>query len=239
MRSATVGLDLDGEDGSIMAGNSHQDINLETGTRVFLQIDTDIGHFSSSGVVISMGSHAFRIRCDVPLPAEELETNQEVKLSLAKKKDMLPVGTRFLRVADDDPHTVVLQTPEGGWRRNRRSYFRAEIEMPVLIIRPDEPRIEGTTVNVSGGGALVASAAPLRARDEFQIIVKIPKQEPVGARGRVVWARYDEESGGLYGVKFIDINRRDQNRICRMVQVHEFEQRRSELKELTTRNVVR
>ena len=138
---------------------------------------------------------------------------------------------------DDKLDVMVFKLPEDEWQSNRREFFRGEVSLPLVILREDGTAIQCETGNVSGGGALVVSQTRFDVGEEFHFAVEIPHQGTFGSKARVVWSRWDDEAPNCqFGIKFIDIDRRDQNQICRYVLVKEFETRRSELKEINERS---
>ncbi len=213
-------------------------IQLEAGLKVALQAETKLGVVNARGEVIYVGSHHFRVRCTRSLPEDDLEPNQEVRISLANRPGMLPVTTHFIRILDSDNRIAILRLPSGNWQQNRRAFFRGDVETKVVVLRGDGTRVEGMTHNLSGGGALIRVDAPLGMRESIQVILEFHGRESVGAKARVVRV---VELGDLqlFGIQFTDISTREQNNICRMVLVGEFEARRAEMRELTGRSGIR
>ncbi len=212
------------------------DTRLEFGRKVLVQADTPMGSVRISGRVTDVGSHSFRIKCSSPIPKDDLHPGQTLTISLVDKKGVLPVTTGFVRILDEDLHVMVMRLPSDDWRQNRRAFFRGEIALPAVILRSDRTRLQGMTSNISGGGALVVLNAPLKMGEEFHLTIQITKKETIGARAQVVWSMFDEEQGvGHYGINFMDIKPRDENRICRLVLVNEFEKRRSEIRDISDR----
>jgi c-di-GMP-binding flagellar brake protein YcgR len=178
------------------------------------------------------------VECEDPVPPDVLQLGHEVRMTLVDQPGVLPLVTRLVRVTPGPEALFVLQIPAGTWLTNRRAFFRAEFAVPVVLVRADAPVAAGHTLNVSGGGALLETEAFLEIREEFQLVLHF-EQDSLGCKARVMWARYTEEEPSIYGVMFVDIPRRDQNRLCRMVQCKEFEMRRNEIKELSGRNAGR
>ncbi|MCP4679414.1 MAG: PilZ domain-containing protein [Deltaproteobacteria bacterium] len=209
-------------------------IQLETGLKVQVQTDTLIGSVSSRGEVIYVGSHHFRVRCRKVIYEEDLEPNQEMKITLANRKGMLPIVSRFIRVYDKDPRVLILKLPSGDWQQNRRAFYRGDMTTDVVVLRNNGTRAHGKTINLSGGGALVQIDSALKMGEEVQIVLKFATSDSIGTKARVV--RVSElKDGEYYGVMFMDISTRDQNHICRLVLVDEFEARRAEIRELSNR----
>jgi c-di-GMP-binding flagellar brake protein YcgR len=205
--------------------------NLEIGRRLIIKADTHRGPYSTKGEVLYVSNHHFRVSTDTRVPERALYPNQEIRISIEGKKDILPVVTRFIRFLDNNPRVMILALPDGTWKRNRRAFFRGKIEASVTIIRKDGTAVDGRAVNISGGGILVETQARLMPKEELNIIIDFSDKERMNATVRVV-RREMVHDCAQYGVKFLQIRRRDQDRICRMVIVQEFENRRSEIREL-------
>ncbi|MCP4604988.1 MAG: PilZ domain-containing protein [Proteobacteria bacterium] len=213
-------------------------IQLETGQKVLVQAETPVGPLSARGEVIYVGSHHFRVQCRTPLAQDDFRPGQELKVSLAEKSGMLPVTTHFIRILENNPRILILKLPSGKWQQNRRDFFRGTVEAKITIFRSNGTKISGKTINMSGGGALIETDVPLEMNEEIQIAVEFSGGESVGSRARVVRTS-ESQSGEETGIKFMDISNRDQNYICRLVLVDEFENRRAEIRELTGRTVTR
>lgn len=183
------------------------------------------------GEIIYVSNHHFRVSVDSRVPKGALLPKQDVRISVEGKRDIVPIVTRFIRFLDESERVLVLSIPEGTWKKNRRAFFRGAIEARVTIVREDNTHAEATAVNISGGGILIQTKTTLNKNEEIGVIIDFPEEDQIVARVRVM--RIDtHESGTQYGVKFLQIRRRDQDRICRMVIVQEFETRRNEIREL-------
>ena len=205
--------------------------SLETGRRIIIQADTPRGHYTLKGEVVYVSNHHFRVSADTRAPNGVFSPNQEVRISLEGKTDILPIMTRFIRFTDDSSRVAILAIPEGTWKKNRRAFFRGTIEANVTIIRKSGSIDKGRAVDISGGGLLVETQVALMPREEFDIVIYFSESDQVCATVRVV-RKTEADDHIRYGVKFLSIHRRDQDRICRMVIVQEFEKRRTEIKEL-------
>ena len=205
--------------------------DVEIGRRIVVNSDSTRGHFTVHGEVIYVSNHHFRVSVDTRVPKGALVAKQDVRISIEGKRDIVPVVTRFIRFLDESERVLVLGIPEGSWKKNRRAFFRGNIDAHVTIVREDNSRAKATAVNISGGGVLIQTTTTLKKNEEIGIIMDFDDADRIAARVRVVRIdTHDEEI--RYGVKFLQIRRRDQDRICRMVIVQEFETRRNEIREL-------
>ncbi|MCU0664110.1 MAG: PilZ domain-containing protein [Myxococcota bacterium] len=218
-----------------MTAETQNFVNIAAGMNVLLLVDIPAFRYASRGSVTSVSAHSFRVECEQPIPPDTCQPGQEARMTLVDEPDVLPLMTRIVRVTPGASPLFVLQIPTGAWQTNRRAFFRAELALPAVVVRADAPVVAARTLNLSGGGAALETEAFLEIREEFQLVVHI-EEERVGCKAKVMWARYSEGEPSLYGVMFLDLSRRDQNRLCRRVQLKEFEERRSEIKELTGRN---
>ncbi len=219
---------------------SNRESRLRIGRRLLIHADTSMGTVRTVGKVIQIGDYSFRMKCDTPLPTDYLEPGQSVTVSLIGNTQVLPVSTGFIRMLDDEPDVMVIKLPSSEWRENRRAFFRGEVSLPITIVRGDGSRLEGVTGDISGGGSMIIMTSKLENGDEVSFITDIPDAGVVRLRARIVWANFDEQAGkGHYGLEFIEINRRDQNTICRFVMVKEFERRRQVMSEINRRSEIR
>ena len=83
---------------------------------------------------------------------------------------------------------------------SRRAEARAPAVLPVTLVPMDEPisPARALTLDISTGGALVRSAAPLESGSSVQLHLQLPQEElPIPAAGAVVRRTKD----GLLGVR--------------------------------------
>ena len=212
-----------------------QFLELNVGRKVAVAADTSMGPVSTRGEVTYVGSHHFRVRCKPKIPENYLVVNQEIRVSVTEQSGVLPLTTQFVRILEKDPRIVILRLPDGAWQRNRRAFFRGEIELDVILIRKDGTRLEGKTVNLSGGGALLNTDVPLQLNEEIHVAIRLSDSEEIEAQAKVVRSNKTSE-GDEFGIHFFRITNRNQNYICRIVLVDEFENRRAELRDLTGRS---
>jgi hypothetical protein len=96
-----------------------------------------------------------------------------------------------------------------------RAYIRAEVSAEVSLRDPVSGQLQRTsTLDLSGGGALLAGIAGAREGESFDFEIELPEHEPpVTGRLRVV--RF---TGALHaGVQFTEIAEADQGRLVRHV----------------------
>ena len=118
----------------------------------------------------------------------------------------------------DDPQTgdlVRLRHPRSIEVRQEREYVRIKAARPLLVYRVgDQMEVPSYTVDVSGGGLLLAGPDNLKRGDEIQFTLTIrPGEPPVTGRGRVV--RKDVQGRGA--VEFEQISELDRRRLVRFI----------------------
>jgi c-di-GMP-binding flagellar brake protein YcgR len=106
-------------------------------------------------------------------------------------------------------------------RIQRREWARVGAVVPVRVAPVDEPAIEAgetTTLNLSGGGALIRDPwrLPMGLDVRVEIVID-PEQPPLRALGRVVRDAAPDQKG----VRFDDIEPQDSERLMRFVRERE------------------
>ena len=225
-----------------MAQTNILDEHLKIGRALLISSSTPDGHIQLNAEITSIGGHHFKVRSQKPIPRNILVPQQPLKIRLlGDSKSTLPMNCRFLRVDAKRPRELVLSFPEGEWVTNRRAFVRAQIKLPVTIIRHSGQRIEGETIDISGGGVLTRlkgkisagemvflHLGPLADTDEIlEFDAKMVRTVQMNAN-----ARNNTESFVAFAFKYVKAPTRAQNKVCKMVIVEQFEERRQELREL-------
>ncbi|MBN2525472.1 MAG: PilZ domain-containing protein [Deltaproteobacteria bacterium] len=216
---------------------------LSIGRPLLISATTSDGRMIQFGAEISsLGGHHFKVRTNRPIPPTLLASQQIVKIRLqGKGQSTLPLSCRFLRIDEQKARELVLSFPEGNWVTNRRAFVRAPIKVKVVITRHSGQRLEGETIDVSGGGVLTTLNGALNPRET--VLLKLgplpDTQEVLEFDARLVRAvqmnvnrRNNSEPFTAYAMKFVKVAARAQNRICKMVIVNQFEERRAELRDI-------
>ncbi len=122
-----------------------------------------------------------------------------------------------------EPDLVRLVAPRSVEVLQEREFVRIRSARPVLVYGArNSPQVQSFTVDVSGGGLLLAGAGGLAVGDELSFRLTLtPGVTPVTGRGRVV--RNDRE--GRSAVEFTSISDLDRRRLVRFI----FECQRTEL----------
>lgn len=107
--------------------------------------------------------------------------------------------------------------------KKKRMELRAEIPWPVMM-QTDERVVEGKTVNISAGGALICCREPFSLNQIVTLSIKPPIREPLEITAEVVRTNIDCEDDGrtLRGiaVRFIIISEKDRQFVSFSVSDH-------------------
>jgi hypothetical protein len=174
--------------------------------------------------VIERGPDALVIAITVrmrELTTEQLET---MKVEFVSTRGRVRVGGTAVSQDPASPELITVTSPRSVDVLQEREYVRIKSARPVLVCSAREGvRIQSFTVDVSGGGLLLAGPDTLAAGDElsFELTLK-PGEAPVSGRGRVV--RVDAH--GRRAVEFVSISDLHQRRLVHFIFECQREERR-------------
>ena len=90
--------------------------------------------------------------------------------------------------------------------RERRRYFRHPVSIRVTIQRENKDELRCTSVNISGGGMAVGTAALLQPGENVQVQFSLPDHElPFLAQSTICWSK-----AGHFGIRFLSVS--DENK---------------------------
>jgi hypothetical protein len=162
----------------------------------------------------------------ITVPARPLEPAQLASLCVeyAGPRGRIRLGGSVVRQDPDDPEVVRVQSPRSIEVLQEREYVRIRAARPVLVFRAGGgEQVQSFTVDVSGGGLLLAGPDTLRPGEELTFTLSLtPGVAPVTGSGRVV--RVDAQ--GRRAVEFTSISDLDRRRLVRFI----FECQRTELR---------
>ncbi len=106
----------------------------------------------------------------------------------------------------------------------RRTFPRAPLKWRILLQDKDSDRVlEGVTKDISGGGAYVRCARPLRLNEVFDMVIKAPDKS-LKVKAEVVWSNIygpdDDINPRGMGVVFLEISDEDRSSISKAVNKH-------------------
>ena len=106
----------------------------------------------------------------------------------------------------------------------RRSFPRAPLKWRILVQDKDSNRVmEGVTKDISGGGAYVRCAKPLKLNEVFDMVIKAPDKS-LKVKAEVVWSNIygpdDDINPRGMGVVFLEISDEDRSTISKAVNHH-------------------
>jgi hypothetical protein len=105
----------------------------------------------------------------------------------------------------------------------RRKYARLEVRWPISIIS-DQGMIEGESRNITPEGVFVHCRERLYENRTYQLIIKLPKHQPIVVKGKLVWSNLDEVEedsvlGGM-GFAFVKISQEDSKYLKKVISVY-------------------
>lgn len=130
--------------------------------------------------------------------------------------------------------TLTLKKCSEEQRMQRRSFFRVQARLRVLFEKEgeerNEPPYEGQTLNISGGGMLLATAVELEVGDNLPLLLYLSDRQSIKATGRVERIEY-MGAKNIYraGVVFTTIYENDRDKIIAYVFTKEIELRKKGL----------
>jgi hypothetical protein len=105
----------------------------------------------------------------------------------------------------------------------KRRHPRIPVRWPITIIT-EKGTIEGESRNITVAGVFIHCREELHENEVHQIIIKIPKQEAILVKGRVVWSNFDsmEETNTYLGMgfSFIKISEDDRMVLADVISRH-------------------
>jgi len=154
-----------------------------------------------------------------PFSAEDLEG---MLLHFNNPNGRIRLRGDFVVENPQEPDVVRLREASEIEVLQEREYVRLRASRPVLVYRAgDQMEVPSYTVDLSGGGLLLAGPDNLKPDDEVQFRLMIQSgKPPVSGKGRVV--RIDAQ--GRRAIEFADISELDRRRLVRFI----FECQRSE-----------
>jgi len=120
---------------------------------------------------------------------------------------------------------VSTEQPSGSGGPQQRRFFRAAVDFPVSVtVSGNDAAIEGTAVDLSGGGMRVITANDLSAGQNITLRFSLPPgAREMMVRGRVVLSFFDaSRQQYAHGIAFTQIAAPDQSEIVEFI--HELQQ---------------
>ena len=155
------------------------------------------------------------------LTPEQLET---LKVEFVSARGRVRLRGTVATQDPRSPEVITLSAPRSVEVMQEREYVRIKSARPVLVHSARAGvQVQSFTVDVSGGGLLLAGPDTLTVGDEldFQLTLT-PGVTPISGKGRVV--RIDP--GGRRAVEFASISELDRRRLVRFIFECQREERR-------------
>jgi hypothetical protein len=107
--------------------------------------------------------------------------------------------------------------------KERRKHPRISVRWPISVIT-DEGLIEGETRNITPEGVFIHSQERLVENHQYQLIVRLPKHQPIVVRGRLIWSNLDEcDDNGLLqgmGFSFVKVSEGDRRYLEKVISIY-------------------
>jgi hypothetical protein len=173
------------------------------------------GDSSLPARVIEASADSLLVATLLPAPsfsAHELET---MVLLFNNPKGRIRLTGEFSLVDPGKGDLLRLSGPRSVEVLQEREYVRIKSARPVLVYRVgDQMEVPSYTVDLSGGGLLLAGPDTLKAGDELQITLTVkPGEPPITGTGRVV----RKDSSGRGAVAFEQISELDRRRLVHFI----------------------
>jgi hypothetical protein len=105
----------------------------------------------------------------------------------------------------------------------RRKHPRISVRWPVSVIT-DEGMIEGETRNITPEGVFIHCKERLTENHQYQLIVKLPKHQPIVMRGRLIWSNLEECDDNSFlqgmGFSFVKVSEGDRRYLEKVISIY-------------------
>lgn len=166
-----------------------------------------------------------RHRWVVPLPGTPVRVVFRDPEDQSGDRGLYAFTSTVLQASVSPEPELHLAAPAKVERVQRRRWVRLQINLPVWLTRSgDGPVIEARTTDVSGGGIRVRSSQPLQRGERLTVQMAFPGGWAVRATGQVV--RTGDGDANEYGIVFVDIDWRLQDRITGFILAEQARRRR-------------
>lgn len=141
-----------------------------------------------------------------------------IDLEFHKEDGYLQCYAQVLRPPKKKGDGVVLERPaESHWNVHRDSN-RVKTDLTVHVRDLAHPRsYDAGLINVSSGGSLIQTRAPLYIPAQIEIVLSLPGEPQHTVVGRVVHVGGREGRRDLFGVRFVDLAENAYNSVMRYV----------------------
>jgi hypothetical protein len=105
----------------------------------------------------------------------------------------------------------------------RRKHPRISVRWPVSVIT-DEGMVEGETRNITPEGVFIHSKERLLESRQYQLIVRLPKHQPIVVKGRLIWSNLEEREGDSIlrgmGFSFVKVSDDDRRYLEKVISIY-------------------
>jgi hypothetical protein len=172
--------------------------------------------------VLESGADSLLVAITVPTKALTAAQLQGMVIEYSSNRGRVRLGGHFTMAKPGDPDLVRIDSPRSVEVLQEREYVRIRSARPVLVYSSrDNSQIQSFTVDVSGGGLLLAGPDTLQIGEQVTFRLTLtPGVAPVSGTGKVV--RSDRQ--GHRALVFDSISDLDRRRLVRFI----FECQRAE-----------
>jgi hypothetical protein len=174
--------------------------------------------------VIESGESTLLVAVMVPIKPSSSADLEGLVLEFNSTRGRVRLRGTALVEDPKEPDVLRIEGPRSIEVLQEREYVRIRAARPVLVYAGgDRMQVQSYTVDLSGGGCLLAGPDTLKIGDEIQFQLTLtPGVLPVGGKGRVV--RIDPQ--GRRAVLFEEISDLDRRRLVRFIFECQRDERR-------------
>lgn len=157
------------------------------------------------------------IRATFPVK-DYLVSGMVIDLEFHREDGYFQCYTQVVKAPTDKGEGVLLDRPgESRWNAHRDSN-RVETDLTVHVRDVAHPRCyDAHLVNISAGGALICTRAPLAIPAQVEMALSLPGEPQHTVIGRVVHMSCDEAETRCFGIRFVDLAENAYDSILRFV----------------------
>jgi hypothetical protein len=164
--------------------------------------------------VLQSGPDALLVAVMVPIEPLSHSQLEGMVLEFVSRHGRIRLSGASSPEDPSDPDVLRIDSPRPVEVLQEREYVRIDVTRPLLVSAgPDQIPVQSYTVDLSGGGFLLAGPDSLKVRDELQFQLTLTPGELIGGTGKVV--RIDPR--GRRAVAFVSISDADQRRLVRFI----------------------
>jgi len=185
-----------------------------------------LGHYSSHRTVVQAVDEGV-IWLSAAGMDEGLKPGRRVSLEFRDDRAMYRLVSEIVAVKDRPVPLVGVSADGEVERLQRREYYRLPLSVPVEARREDEPEgqwVTGHTLDLSAGGMRLSIRLDAQERDRLELRIYVGEEDMIPAVAEVVRREVpvgpqlpERVPRGRFGLRFVEIDTRDRDRIVRFI----------------------